>query len=111
MNFTIMHQDEPVAEIYVSGDKTETKIRKLIPDGIKQPFSGNTYNILRLYRFLKDRCYEDCRYDLPDILEEANMESNNPWEWIKVSHGVTYEDFFWIRFPGEDLTWKDVRVR
>ena len=111
MEFTVMHKDVPVTHIYVSDDHKIVKIDKLIQDGMLQPFSGNKLNIMRVYRFLKDRCYEDYRADLSSILKEAGMTENNPWEWVKRSHGVTWEDYFWIKFPGEKIKWKDVRIR
>lgn len=111
MEFTVMHKNEPVAVVKITDDKRGVTIDKLIPDCIRQPFGGDRQDLERVYNFLKDRCYEDGRGDLPEILAQAGLESNNPWEWVKLSHGVTYEDFFWIRFPGEDLTWEDVKVR
>jgi len=109
MEFTVMCADKPVAEVYISEDKKEVKINRLVPDSIEQPFGGDKLDLERVYRFLKSRCYEDGRADLKEILAQAGMSSNNPWEWVKITHGVTWEDFFWIRFPGETLTWEDVR--
>jgi len=37
------------------------------------------------------------------------MKSNDPWEWNRKTHGVTWEDFFWIKFDGESISWEDVR--
>lgn len=111
MNFTVMHLDEPVAHVSVSDDKRKVSIRKLVPDSYKQPFCGNREDIFRVYDFLKSRCYENERADLKQILESTGMASNNPWEWVKKTHGVTYDDFIWIRFPGETLQWKDVAIR
>ncbi|WP_333649028.1 hypothetical protein [Lacrimispora sp.] len=111
MVFTVMHMDEPVANVTISEDKKNVEIQKLVPDSIKQPFGGNKLNLERVYDFLKGRCYEDGRADLQEILLQAGLASNNPWEWVKITHGVTYEDMFWVRFPDEDLTWEDVRVR
>ena len=111
MEFTVLHMDEPVAYVWVSEDHKQVKIDKLIPDCFKQPFCGDRLDIFRIYQFLKSRCYEDGRGDLKEILAQAEMTSNNPWEWVKHSHGVTYEDFWWVRFPGEQLTWENVKVR
>jgi len=111
MFFTVMHQDEPVAEVFVSDDKKTVHIKKLIPDSIKQPFSGNKLNLERVYNFLKSRCYEDGRADLPEILSQAGLQSNNAWKWVRITHGVTYEDMFWIKYPDENINWEDVRVR
>lgn len=111
MVFTVMHLNEPVALVELSEDKKKVDIHKLVPDSIRQPFSGSKLDLERVYNFLKGRCYEDSRSDLEEILHQASLTYNNPWEWMKITHGVTYEDLFWIRFPGETITWEDVRVR
>lgn len=111
MEFTVMCLDRPAAYVRISENKHKVEITKLIPDSIWQPFSGSKLDLERVYDFLKGRCYEDCRADLPEILKQAGMKENNPWEWMKITHGVTYEDMFWIRFPGETLTWNEVKVR
>lgn len=111
MFFTIMHCNEAATEVFISDDKKEVVIRKLIPDSLRQPLSGNKLDLERVYDFLKSRCYEDGRADLPEILSQAGLTSNNPWRWMRITHGVTYDDMFWIKFPGEDLRWEDVKVR
>lgn len=111
MEFTVMYMDRPVANVKIANDRKHVEIEKLIPDSILQPFSGAKLDMERVYQFLKSRCYEDGRADLDDILKQANMKDNNPWEWVKLTHGVTYEDTFWIRFPGEQLTRREVKVR
>ncbi len=111
MVFTVMYMNEPVAVVELSEDKKKVDIQKLVPDSIKQPFSGSKLDLERVYNFLKGRCYEDGRSDLKEILNQAGLTYNNPWEWVKITHGVTYEDLFWVRFLGESLTWEDVKVR
>lgn len=110
-NFTVMHKNTPVAQISVSDDHKNVKVDKLVPDSIIQPFGGNDLSLHRVYCFLKSRCYEDGRSDLKKILKQADLNSNDPWEWNKVTHGITWEDQIWIKFEGEDLHWEDVRWR
>ena len=108
--YHIMWQDEEVATVLLSQDKKKIHFQRYVY-GIKQPFNGDILTVERFYRFLKDRCYEDGRGDLQEILEMAGLSSNNPYEWVKISHGVTWEDFWWVKFEGEEITWDDVRVR
>lgn len=108
-NFTVFCENLPVARVFVSDDHKSVSIEKLVPDGMKQPFSGDKLDLERVYDFLKGRCYEDDFVGLEDVLREQNMISNNPWEWNQKTHGVTWEDFFWIKFDGEDIVWEDVR--
>ena len=106
-----MHRNDPVAEVFVSDDHKQTKIIKLVPDSVIQPFGGDNLSLDRIYTFLKSRCYEDGRADLDEILRQANLSSNNHWEWNRITHGVTWEDQLWIKFEGEKICWEDVRWR
>ena len=116
MIYHIMFKDKVIADV-TREKNLITKIQKYVPDSPIQPFWGQMENMsqqwltTRFYKFLKDRCYEDGRADLPVILEQAGLENNNPYEFVKISHGVTYEDFFWIKFDDEEIKWDDVKVR
>ncbi|MEH2930489.1 hypothetical protein VSQ48_11340 [Candidatus Ventrimonas sp. KK005] len=46
----------------------KVEIRKLIPDSLKQPLSGNKLDLECIYDFKKSRCYEDGRANLREIL-------------------------------------------
>ena len=109
--YHVMYIDEPAADVTLSADRKQITFRKWKPDGLQQPFSGNKLDLERFYRFIKSRCYEDGRGDLAEILKKAHLSDNNPYDWIRISHGVTYDDFFWIRINDEQLTWEDVRIR
>lgn len=113
-NSTVYHVmlcDEPVADVSLSSDKKQIRFKKWKTDGIEQPFSGDQLTLERFYRFLKSRCYEDHRADLPEILQKAHFLDNNPYDWVRLTHGVTYDDFFWIRLDQETISWDDVRIR
>ncbi len=109
--YNVMNRDELVCIIEMTPDKRNIKFNKIKKDGIGQPFSGDRLNLERFYSFLKSRCYEDGRGDLERILKKANLNSNDPYEFIKLSHGVTLSDDFWIKSSTENLTWKDVKIR
>ena len=111
MVYHIMFQNTHVADVYTNEHHIFQKIEKFVPDSPIQPFWGDNMSTERFYMFMKDRCYEDSRGDLPQILASVGMTENNPYEWCKLTHGVTYEDFFWIKYEGEDIRWEDVRVR
>jgi hypothetical protein len=115
--YHVMYMDTPVADVIRENDGLVSMIQKFVPDSPKQPFWGNTDEMSRqaltdrFYVFLKDRCYEDNRADLQNILKQAGLSLNNPYEWVKIAHGVTYEDFFWVKINDENLHWKDVNIR
>ena len=109
--YHIMYMNELVTVVRLSYDKKRIHFDKIRKDGPFQPFSGSKLDLERFYRFIKSRCYEDERADLSDILSELHLSDNNPYDFIQITHGVTYEDFFWIKMDYEKLKWEDVRLR
>ena len=105
-----MYQDEKVADVRIINN-TQVEIKKYSSIFYKQPFLSDKHDIMYVYDFLKSRCYEDGRSDLKEILAAAGMQHNDPWQWVKLTHGATYDDFWWVKFPGETITWKDVKLR
>lgn len=110
-NFMVMYKNEEVAFVHVSADHKEVSIKKIMPDGMKQVFNGSKLDLERVYSFLKERCFEDGYTDLENVLAKVGMTSNNPWEWNRKTHGVTWEDYFWVKFEGENIVWEDVKWR
>ena len=108
-NFTVMHKDEAVVRVEYKNDVPI--IIKFTDNPMKQPFLGDYSLERQVYDLCKSRCYEDCRADLKNILHEAGMDTNDPFEWCRKTHGVTYEDLFWMKFDGEEISWDDVKVR
>ena len=43
------------------------------------------------------------RPDIMEILKNIGLSEYNPYEIVKHTHGVSYNDFIWFRFPGEKL--------
>lgn len=104
-----MYKNEKVADVVIQDKKVS--IKKYTEVYYKQPFLSSKENIFYVYDFLKSRCYEDGRADLNEILAQAGLTCNSPWHWIRITHGVTYDDFWWIKFPGEKISWEDVKIR
>lgn len=110
--FTVYSRDKKVADVYIANGILQLTRYTLNP--LIQVFPrGDDTTIEDVYNFLESRCYEDCRYNLQEILASAGMTSNNPWEWCRKTHGVTYDDFYWLRFPddSDDISWEKVKIR
>lgn len=109
--FTVYSKNRKVADVSIK-DKIPV-VKQYTDDPLVQVFPrGEETTIEDIFFFLKSRCYEDGRADLKEILQAAGMTSNDPWEWCRKTHGVTYDDFYWLRFPADgDLTWEEVKIR
>ena len=59
---------------------------------------------------LQDRVIPPERFDV----EMQMVFGFKEWDILKIlkdTHGVSIEDFTWIRFKGENIEWKDVKVQ
>lgn len=108
--YEIMYKNEKVTDICIRNN-TCVAIKKYTNVFYKQPFLSDRTDILYVYDFFKSRCYEDNRADLKQILIEAGLLHNDVWQWVELTHGVTYDDFWWIKHPEEELTWEQVKIR
>lgn len=113
--FSVLWKDEIVADVSVAesedGFKSLNYIRRYTDDVGKQPFGGTRLDLERVYEFLESRWFERGRPDVPQQLQYLGLSEYNPWEIVKKTHGVMFEDFIWVRFEGENLIWRDVKIR
>lgn len=109
-DFSIYFFDELVTDVHMNLETSEVYMTKYVL-GMKQPFMAERCDVTYVYDFLKSRCFNDARPDLPEILKVYGMKSNDPYEFCRKSHGVMYKDFWWLKYPGEDIKWDDINPR
>lgn len=109
-DFEVLFKNEIVADVHIDTEQNESSIKRY-QLGPKQPFMCQRQDIPYIYMFLESRCFENGRPDFPKILAAHGMTDNEPCEWNRKTHGVMYNDYWWLRFPDENITWDDVKVR
>jgi hypothetical protein len=110
LKFEVRFQDELVAKIGIKDDKLE--YAETYTDVIyKQPFIKKPVTLKYVMSFLDKRSIPRDRTDIQGILRRLGLDHYDTIEILKNTHGVDYDDFFWIKFEGENISWNDVRVR
>ncbi|MCD8014525.1 MAG: hypothetical protein LUG99_15385 [Lachnospiraceae bacterium] len=107
--FTVMNKNKKIADVSIVNN--EVNVKKYSMQADEQPFYGGPMDLERIYRFLESRCMDRNRDCLEEYLNWLGLDEYNPYDIVKKTHGVMWEDFFWLKFPGETITWKDVRIR
>ncbi len=101
--------DELVA--YVKVNHNKAKVQKFTSHPVKQIFHDDEMDVFKLSTVLETRCWQrDCR-SIDNYLKKLDISYYDPLAIVKKTHGVSYNDFLWFRFNGENLTWKDVAPR
>ena len=105
--FTVFWKDERIAAIDIDQNKNVV-VQKYCDVFGKQPFWGGAINFARVCEFVESRCFDESRADKRELLEAFGLSEYNPWKIVKITHGRMWDDFMWLKFPGENITWKDV---
>jgi transcriptional regulator with XRE-family HTH domain len=101
--------DELVAHVKVNDNKAKAQRFTFHP--VKQIFYDDEMDVFKLSTILETRCWQrDCR-NIDNYLKKLDIPYYDPLALVKKTHGVSYNDFLWFRFNGENLTWKDVAPR
>lgn len=108
-SFEVLWKDDITASVSVQGDKV--RVIRYIRHPLKQLFADDIMTRYQLNRIFEMRCWDRGREDIDKILARLGLEEYNPYEIVKKTHGVSWNDYIWFRFPGEKLTSKDVMVR
>lgn len=107
--FEVFWKDEITARVHAK--EHQVKVSRYVEHPVKQLFAASVMSRNQLNKILELRCFERGRPDIMEILGHLGLREYNPYEIVKRTHGVSYNDFIWFRFPGEKFTSKDVLVR
>ena len=108
-SFEVYWKDDITARVYVKGKNVT--VSRFTDNPGKQLFAEKKMTRYQLGKIFEMRCWEKERADINEILENLGLKEYNPYEIVRKTHGVSYNDYIWFRFPGEELSSKDVLVR
>lgn len=107
--FEVYWKDEITARVYVKGQNII--VSRYTDHPLKQIFAEKKMTRYQLNQVLELRCWDRGRADIQELLGNIGLTEYNPQEIVRRTHGVSYNDYIWIRFFGDKLTSKDVLVR
>ena len=107
--FETYWKDEITARVRVQG--AGIFVSRYTDHPIKQLFAAEKMTRFQLMQILEMRCWDRNREDIQEILMHFGLKEYNPYEIVKKTHGVSYNDYNWFRFPGENICSRDVLVR
>lgn len=97
------------AKVHSEGTKVYVESTEKNP--MKRLFPNMTLSRYQASEVLKMRCWDPGRPDIKELLAACGLTKYVPLDIVRKTHGVSYNDFLWIKFPGENLRAEDVLVR
>ena len=112
-----LENTELFMETYWKNEKTATVrldekyayITRYTTHPVKQIFYADKITRFEFGGILQDRCWDEKRPDLKQLLAYIGLKEFNPYEICKRTHGKMEQDSIWFRFPGEILTYEEVK--
>lgn len=104
-------RNELTSRVVLSSDRRHVIYERYSDVPLQSPFGFDNPTMEQMYRFIESRCMPRQRTQLQEYLDDLGLTEYNPLEIVKITHGVMWEDFLWLKFPGETLTWEDVKLR
>lgn len=110
LNFQVMRENYPVATISIQNGRL-AKVEKYTNEYYNQPFKYEPVTLEFVLDFLQSRAIQPDKQNIVQILERLGLDHYNTLEILRKTHGVDFDDFYWIKFEGENISYDDVRVR
>lgn len=111
----VIHYDKIVAKMYVDWPSKEVHVEQYSKDKIVIPFPTMGDKVIvsteKFVDYLESRCFPRTRHNADELLKMMGLSHYNPFKIVKVTHGVIFDDYVWLRFEGEDLKYEDVGLR
>ncbi len=107
--FEVYWKNELSSRVSVKGSRVI--VNRIIRHPLHQIFPAGEISRHRLNDILELRCFDRHRPDAAQKLQALGLTEYRPIDIVRRTHGVSYNDFIWFRFMGEDLRAEDVLVR
>lgn len=105
-----MGLDELFTEIFLYMDGTVEFVN--YTDNIMNRAFGvreSPLNIRDLEKLLEYRSFPRTRGNANELLRDLGLEFYEVFSIVEKTHGVMFDDIYWIKFEGEDITYADAR--
>lgn len=111
VSFDYMYKDTVVAHVDWYIESQTVNCAEYQDNIAYQCFGKMKHNVDNLMIVFESRCFDRNRYDIKEILEYLGLLEYSPYHICLKTHGVSTQDYMWIRWQGESVTWNDVRIR
>lgn len=111
IEFEILIKDRVITKVEISDNRKNINVEQFSDNWLEKPFKSTPVKIKHIVEWLETRCFPESRFGKERILEGMGLSDYNPLDIVKLTHGIQHEDYLWIRFKGEVLTYDDVKIR
>ena len=110
LKFDIMNRDTLLYSIEITPEKPMVNV--YTEKSVYRQFPTDTPTNDEVLDWLEDRCFPRTRANKKEILDAMGLEEYDVLDIVKYTHGLMWEDYLWVRFPGEEnIKFDDIKLR
>lgn len=110
LEFEYWCEDRLCTSFSVDYGKQSVEVENFTDDIILQAFGRREITIGTVDEFFRERVFPETRVNCKKLLRQIGFKNYNAESIARKTHGILYNDVFWLRFGGENLIWEDVKA-
>lgn len=111
IEFDYMHKDIKVAHVEADPAKQVIKQEVFGDNLLDRPMVRDTPTMKDLMAFFETRCFPKERDNTDKLLKSLGLTVYNPYLICMKTRGRLWDDFYWIRFRGDTVTYDEIKLR
>lgn len=111
LEFSIYMKDSLMADVLFDRDSNKLEIVQYSDNIHLRPFYSDKPSLDELVSWINNRCFPETRANKDQLLDDLGLKVYSPLAIIKKTHGLQHEDYYWVRFKGEELNYSDIKIR
>lgn len=96
--------------VFVDYRKQSVEVKNFTDDIVLQAFGRRKITTSTIDEFFRERVFPETRVNCKEILRQMGFKNYDAESIARKTHGILYNDLWWLRFDDEDLKWEDIKI-
>ncbi len=96
--------------VFVDYRKQTVEVENFTDDIVLQAFGRRKITTSTIDEFFRERVFPETRVNCKEILRQMGFKNYDAESIARKTHGILYNDLWWLRFDDEDLKWEDIKL-
>ena len=112
LEFEVLNKDFVIAFVRFDYAKQKLHVENYGKNFMDSAVLGEAASIESIHDWFEERCFPRTRADKEFLLSALGLTEYAPYNIVRKTNGVLFEDTYWIRFKDQpNLTWANVDPR
>ena len=111
LDFEILNKNDVIAHVIVDRENQIVDVKQYTDHPVHKQFKQKEITMQDIAKWLRGRCFPETRFNKDQLLQDLGLRTYSPLSIVKKTHGLQFEDYYWVRFQGERLCYDDIKIR